>query len=158
MTYTPELQSSISTFRRTLQDAWVRRAVRMIGSGEHGTRELSERALNGFRDREWEGRERSFHELSIKELNNLIRKYNNAAPYAVRKAYLELSSELEQMYAGSGGEIIAELEARRKAGVKPTPASEEKRSPKREGETSGLFRQIVEALKRMVSSSHDGKP
>ncbi|KAG6378585.1 hypothetical protein JVT61DRAFT_12851 [Boletus reticuloceps] len=37
---------------------------------------LSSSTVTSLRDREWEERERSYHDTAIAELNSLVRKYN----------------------------------------------------------------------------------
>ncbi|KAK9464065.1 uncharacterized protein V1516DRAFT_100104 [Lipomyces oligophaga] len=48
---------------------------------------------------EWENLEQSYHELSIKTLNDSIRSYNLMAPAPARRAYLSLARERAICYA-----------------------------------------------------------
>lgn len=54
----------------------------------------------------------SFHEKQTSELNALIRKYNNAAPYSVRKPYIQSSTELDSCFQDSAPIILKEFGAR----------------------------------------------
>ncbi|KAK7206343.1 hypothetical protein BZA70DRAFT_132520 [Myxozyma melibiosi] len=49
--------------------------------------------------REWEEIEKSYHELSIKTLNDSIRSYNLMAPAPARRAYLSIDRERQMCYA-----------------------------------------------------------
>ena len=71
--------------------------------GPHPTFTLEE--LRAMRDFEWEQRERSYHDAAIDEVNSLVRKYNNVAPYAVRRPYLTLDAELQKAYHLGAEEI-----------------------------------------------------
>ena len=50
-----------------------------------------------------------YHEHALNEVNSLIRKYNNVAPYAVRKPYIQLRPELERCFEVTAPRIIEEL-------------------------------------------------
>jgi len=64
-------------------------------------------------NKQWELRENRFHLSALEEVNSLIRKYNNVAPYSVRKAYVELPPELERVYRDSQERIREELASKR---------------------------------------------
>jgi DnaJ family protein C protein 28 len=49
-----------------------------------------------------------YHEESIKQLNSTVRKYNGAAPYAVRRPYFSRSAELDRCYERSA-EVVLDL-------------------------------------------------
>jgi hypothetical protein len=68
-------------------------------------------------DKQWEIRENRFHLTALEEVNSLIRDYNNVAPYSVRKAYIDLSTELERTYRDSQHHIREEIASRRAAVV-----------------------------------------
>ncbi|KAI9434410.1 hypothetical protein F5148DRAFT_83597 [Russula earlei] len=75
-----ELEAAMASFRAVLKQTWVCRAVGMLtlsGRSLHGMSLADARAL---RDREWEARERAYHESALRELNLLVRKYNALAP------------------------------------------------------------------------------
>ena len=59
-----------------------------------------------LRDREWEERERSYHDAAIAELNSLVRKYNGLAPYSVRRTYYSREAELAKVYQDCGEDIL----------------------------------------------------
>jgi DnaJ homolog subfamily C member 28 len=77
---------------------------------------LSDVTGQWMRDREWEARERGYHEEAIREINALVRKYNGVAPYAVRRTYLTREGELQRTYELAGEDILAALKRRREAG------------------------------------------
>ncbi|QDS74957.1 hypothetical protein FKW77_004767 [Venturia effusa] len=52
-----------------------------------------------FRDPNWESIERSYHELTIANLNSLTRSYNLMAPQLAQKPYYNLERELNACYA-----------------------------------------------------------
>jgi hypothetical protein len=52
-----------------------------------------------FRDPVWEANERSYHELTIANLNSLTRSYNLMAPQLAQKPYFNLQRELNACYA-----------------------------------------------------------
>ncbi|KZT60852.1 hypothetical protein CALCODRAFT_492128 [Calocera cornea HHB12733] len=103
-----ELDGAILTFRRLLQEGWVRRATRMLTLSypPNTLRHMTPQDAARFRDSEWEQRESGYHTTAIDELNGLVRKYNALAPYAVRRTYLTKEAELARVFERSG-EMIA---------------------------------------------------
>lgn len=49
---------------------------------------------------------KSYHDVAIAELNNLVRKHNVLAPYTVRRPYYERAVEIEKMYEISAEDIL----------------------------------------------------
>ncbi|KAF8488995.1 hypothetical protein JB92DRAFT_3085329 [Gautieria morchelliformis] len=115
-----ELDAALSSFRRTLQATWTRRAVRSLMHahlpGVLPRLTLSDVTGRWMRDREWEGREKGYHEAAVREINALVRKYNGVAPYAVRRTYLTREAELQRMYTLGGEDILAEIRRKSEAG------------------------------------------
>ncbi|KAF9516784.1 hypothetical protein BS47DRAFT_1340417 [Hydnum rufescens UP504] len=109
-----EMDASLSAFRRSLQASWVRRVIRALTVDRPPSAlvGLSEAAIASIRDPEWESREVMYHEYALNEVNSLIRKYNNAAPYTVRKPYLQLRPELDGCFELAAPRIMEELAAR----------------------------------------------
>ena len=107
-----ELEAAVTTFRSVLKQSWVRRAVRMLTLSGRPLRGISLADLRALKDREWEVREKAFHESALAEVNALVRKYNALAPYAVRRAYYVRNVELNRAYEESAEDIIRELEER----------------------------------------------
>ena len=107
-----QLEVAVVTFRSVLKQSWVRRAVRMLTLSRRLPGELSLADLRALRDKEWEARERAYHESALEEVNALVRKYNGLAPYAVRRAYYVRDVELDRAYEESAEDIIQELEGR----------------------------------------------
>ncbi|KAM0749264.1 hypothetical protein T439DRAFT_326993 [Meredithblackwellia eburnea MCA 4105] len=103
-----ELEAETSSFRNELRAAWVRRAVRMLSLGGV-TKNAIWLAQNGWRDAEWEQKERSFHEAAISSLNSLTRRYNTQAPYTVRRSLFKVEKELESCFKDSGSVIADDL-------------------------------------------------
>ncbi|KAI9508158.1 hypothetical protein F5148DRAFT_1199302 [Russula earlei] len=88
----------------------------LSGRSLHGMSLADTRAL---RDREWEARERAYHESALRELNLLVRKYNALAPYAVRRAYHVQDADLGRAYEEGGEDVLREIEGRsRSSGAK----------------------------------------
>ena len=73
---------------------------------------LSASDLSRLYDREWEQKERGFHEAAIEDINTLVRKYNGMAPYAVRRPYHSVKGELELCYEKSGEALLDQLKQR----------------------------------------------
>ncbi|KAH7107167.1 hypothetical protein BKA62DRAFT_686170 [Auriculariales sp. MPI-PUGE-AT-0066] len=113
-----ELDQAISSFRKSLQQSWVRTASR--GLSETRPRPMlalvSRDEILAFRDASWEARERSFHEAAVNEVNRVVRKHNGIAPTTVRKGYLMREVELHKCYEASVDDISEEL-ARRAQGL-----------------------------------------
>lgn len=109
-----ELESSVKAFRDTLRQSWTRHAVRMLTVFEPAAMlpTLSLATVTTVRDREWEDRERSYHDAAIAELNSLVRKYNATASYAVRRPYYTREVELGKAYEDCGEEILRAIEAK----------------------------------------------
>lgn len=75
---------------------------------------LSLGSVTSLRDREWEGRERSYHDTAVAELNSLVRKYNALAPYSVRRPYYSREAELAKAYQDCGDDILRGISERRR--------------------------------------------
>ncbi len=107
-----ELEAAVDSFRSVLKQSWVRRAVRMLTLPRQPLRELSLADAQALRDREWEAREKAYHESALVEVNTLVRKYNALAPYAVRRATYVRNVELDRAYAEGAEDVIQELAGR----------------------------------------------
>ncbi len=107
-----ELEAAVSAFRAVLRQSWVRRAVRMLTLTHSRLPSPSLADVRALRDREWETRERAYHDSALAEVNSLVRKYNALAPYAVRRAYYVREVELAKIYDESGDEILWEIKGR----------------------------------------------
>lgn len=109
------VDTSLSSFRQILVSTWVRHAVRKLCVlNPVLSAETRPEEITSFRDRQWEIRENSFQAIALEEVNSAIRNYNHVAPYTVRKAFIDLSSELERAYQDAQPLIEKEI-ARRKA-------------------------------------------
>jgi hypothetical protein len=84
----------------------------MLTLARRAPRELSLADARALRDKEWEARERAYHESALAEVNALVRKHNALAPYAVRRGYYVRDVELDRAYEESAEEIIEELGGR----------------------------------------------
>jgi len=113
-----ELDQAISSFRSSVRASWFRRAVRVLTVTKTGAALLprlsilSASDLSKLYDREWEQKERGFHEAAIEGINALVRKYNGIAPYAVRRPYHSVKGELELCYEKSGEALLDQLKQR----------------------------------------------
>ncbi|KAF9238797.1 hypothetical protein BU15DRAFT_47243 [Melanogaster broomeanus] len=103
-----ELEAAVNSFREAVRQSWTRRAIRTLTVSQPAALlpSLSLSMITSLRDREWEERERSYHDAAIAELNSLVRKYNAVAPYAVRRPYYARDSELAEVYRDCGEEIL----------------------------------------------------
>ncbi|KAG6333347.1 hypothetical protein ID866_5738 [Astraeus odoratus] len=103
-----ELESAANSFRETLRQSWTRRAVRMLTLSQPAAMlpDMTLVTVRNMRDREWEDRERSYHDTAIAELNSLVRKYNALAPSAVRRPYYTREVELERTYEDCAEDIL----------------------------------------------------
>lgn len=107
-----ELEAAVDSFRSVLKQSWVRRAVRMLTLSRQPLGGLSLADAQALRDREWEAREKAYHESALAEVNALVRKYNALAPYAVRRVYYVRDVELDRAYEDGAEDIIQELSRR----------------------------------------------
>lgn len=73
---------------------------------------INAESLSRMRDKEWEEKEKAYHEAAIAEINSIVRSYNGVAPFFVRRGYHSREGELERCYATSGSLILAELNLR----------------------------------------------
>lgn len=114
----------MNVFRETLRQSWIRRAIRTLTLTQPAPSlaSISSITVASLRDREWEERERAYHDTAVAELNSLVRKYNAMAPYAVRRAYYSREAEVVRAYGDCGEEIIRGLNERSQA----SPRSEAK--------------------------------
>jgi hypothetical protein len=62
-----------------------------------------------FRDPQWLATERAYHELAIKNLNELTRSYNLMAPDSAKKPYFSLDRELRACYADVAPMVAAAI-------------------------------------------------
>ncbi|KAK6505330.1 hypothetical protein TWF481_007236 [Arthrobotrys musiformis] len=68
-----------------------------------------ERPLAPFRDSNWEKSELSYHEVSIKTINNMTRSYNLQAPSIAQRPFLTLKREILACYRDVMPTIPAEM-------------------------------------------------
>ncbi|GAA6018571.1 hypothetical protein JCM8202_000562 [Rhodotorula sphaerocarpa] len=106
-----ELETAIAAFRTELRANWTRRAIR-IRSTEGLTNAVVREIREGWVDHEWLDREKAYHDVSLKTLNDLTRKYNIIAPYNVRRPLLALPNEIRDVVKGAAPAIAAELQRR----------------------------------------------
>lgn len=98
-----EVEESHSSFRARLLDSWIRRSVRLLlarpgmaaqirltGSNAEDMDEKLRRDVEAYRDEEWERSERLYHEASVRDINNKIRKYNTLAPFSARRPLVRM--------------------------------------------------------------------
>ena len=122
-----ELEAAVATFRSVMKQSWVRRAVRMVILSRRPLHDLSLADARALRDREWEMREKAYHESALAEVNALVRKYNALAPYSVRRAYYVRDVELGRMYEEGAEDIIQEFTGRLR-GSRPGTGNPEERA------------------------------
>jgi DnaJ homolog subfamily C member 28 len=113
-----ELDTAVTTFRAMLRQSWARRALRIITSSTPPDRlpHIIPADIGRIRDKEWESRERSFHDSALDEVNKFVRKYNGLAPYAVRRSYYLKEVEMAKMYEDAVEEIVEALQQRLRNG------------------------------------------
>ncbi|KAG2369750.1 hypothetical protein BDR07DRAFT_1267006 [Suillus spraguei] len=110
-----ELETAVNSFRNVLRQSWTRRAIRTLTMLQPAAMlpSLSLGKATSLRDREWEERERSYHDTAVAELNSLVRKYNALAPYSVRRPYHSREAELAKAYQDCGDDILRGISERR---------------------------------------------
>jgi len=106
-----ELDSAIQSFRDIIRQSWIRQAIRNLTTSNPPAllHTFTLKDIKAFRDPGWEQRERSYHEVALKEVNSLVRKYNGVAPYAVRRPFHIRDVEMERVYESCAEEIWQEL-------------------------------------------------
>lgn len=114
-----ELEAAENAFRETLKQSWTRSAIRTLTTTQSAPSLPSIALVASLRDREWEERERSYHNTAIAELNSLVRKYNATAPYAVRRPYYARNTELDRAYQDSAEEILRGIHERSRGPLRP---------------------------------------
>ena len=62
-----------------------------------------------FRDPTWESNERSFHKLTVDNLNSICRSYNLIAPQMAQKPYYSLERELKSCFADVAPLLAGEI-------------------------------------------------
>lgn len=144
-----ELEAAVDAFRSVLKQSWVRRAVRMLTLSREPLRGLSLVDVQELRDREWEGREKAYHESALAEVNTLVRKYNALAPYAVRRAYYVRDVELDRAYEEGAEDIIQELAGRFHGSQVGAGNPKERTAPDEEDERTAMRLQSHENVIRL---------
>lgn len=149
-----EVREETQVFRARLRESWVRRALRMISLGPI-TPAVIEQA-GDFRDKEWEARERSYWDVSLKNVNELVRKYNIVAPASVRMPLLTVELELLGAYRDCTPILQDELQRRVKAGL-GSSTLQIKQGPKGDlvgklaaGEEPAVKETMLSAMRRLV--------
>ena len=140
--YIIELEATVNAFRETLRRSWTRRAIRTLTMSQPVS--LSSSTVTSLRDREWEERERYYHDAAIAELNSLVRKYNTVAPCAVRRAYYARDTELARAYHDCGEEILRGVDERGQ--TRPATTADDAPRP-------GLWTRLVHWLGGVVTNA-----
>lgn len=149
-----ELDSVLNAFRVALQLSWTRRTVRRLGA-TYNFEDLASVTLEdiaGLRDKEWEAKERSYHETGVEDINRLVRKYNGMAPYSVRRGYHDREAELQLNYQVSAAAILQGLHERTLASNAldgPKSSGSSRRATSGHGDTDTLT--IGGVLRRWVN-------
>jgi hypothetical protein len=113
----------------------------MLTLSRQPLRGLSLADAQALRDREWEAREKAYHESALAEVNTLVRKYNTLAPYAVRKAYYVRDVELDRAYEEGAEDIVQELAGRfRGSQAQAGAGNPEDRAVRDEGDEQTVMR------------------
>jgi DnaJ homolog subfamily C member 28 len=144
------MEAAISAFRRMLRHSWTPRAIRILFTNHTPSALtcLSARDVTRLRDAEWEAREKAYHDKALDAVNNVVRRYNAMAPYAVRKSYFVRGVELEKLYEDCREDIIAGIQNRL---VEP-PGQPQDEPPFAEKETDPLIVGNTNTLRNWVRS------
>ena len=149
-----EMRDDLQSFRARLRAAWIRRATRMISLQPITPSVIAD--CGDFRDPEWEAREEGYHERTVAELNNLIRRYNIVAPASVRANLTTPEAELKACYRDCEGLIREELQRRVKMGLEP-PVQHKLKLGKEDGpkgktaeEEAAVRETMLSAFRRLV--------
>jgi hypothetical protein len=73
---------------------------------------LTPEAASALRDPTWTQIESGYHAAAVRELNDLVRRFNVLAPYTVRRGLHTVEDELERAYKSAGEVIVRELRER----------------------------------------------
>lgn len=92
----------------------------------------------------------SYHEASLREVNSLLRKYNTAAPYAVRRPYFILSVELERCYLAGAEDIVTRLREMSQQAAQPTLEHDDYGRGHAASKPTTGFRWFQDVLSRIV--------
>jgi DnaJ homolog subfamily C member 28 len=148
-----ELDASVNTLREILQNAWIRRATRMLSASYNYDpvylSSLTEAKLSQMRDSEWENKERAYHEHAVAELNSQVRRYNGLAPYSVRRGLHTVEGELARCYAKSGRLIFDALKTDPKSAVHGNSKTSTSELGGQSNEMSTLWYQLVLAMRSL---------
>jgi DnaJ family protein C protein 28 len=179
-----QVESETNDWRTRTIDNWVRRASRMILSSSHLRRGLEPirldtaatiSSLEGmslsagqkklitlveqYRDAEWVAKEASYHEVSLKEVNNVIRKYNVVAPSSVRKGLLTRERELQRAFEDGRIRLIRQLsQGLDPAFSSPTFSSASLHSPRKVSSQSSIAANASNGSAFASSSSSFAQP
>lgn len=128
------VHEEIENLKRRLRVDWIQNAVKVLDQRTQGLsikNRLKSAVLTKQDQREWETKQKLYHELLIREINNIIRGYNIQAPPSARRGYLFLDEELENCCKSSVDEIKREFERHLKGTEVPkvtTPLQSKKRN------------------------------
>ncbi|TEB32171.1 hypothetical protein FA13DRAFT_1754584 [Coprinellus micaceus] len=116
-----ELEEAVNSFRLVLMESWVRTASTSISADlppptADSLKLPSTEWITQYRNRSWESRELGYHTAAMKEINNLVRKYNGMAPYPVRRTPYTLDAEKARVYKEGVGLIMDALRQRGREG------------------------------------------
>lgn len=129
-----QVENHTRDFRHRLKNSWLRRASRIILATPHlrsGLEPLTELSAQSsfhtleqnkdsfsagqqrlfhlvakYSDAEWESREEAYHEAAIRDVNNVIRRYNIVAPVSARRGLLTRQWELLRVRDESKTELF----------------------------------------------------
>lgn len=152
-----EMRDDVNAFRLRLRQAWLRRATRMLSLQPLTPSIIAQ--SGDYRDPEWEARERDYHEISVRNLNSLIRKYNVVAPPTARAPVTSVEIELAACYRECASLLKQELEKRALEGpgaVRVTSATGgPRRGPKgrTEEEQDAVKETMLSAFRRFVKET-----
>lgn len=110
-----ELETAVETFRQALSDAYVRQKLCVLALEYPDPILLSRLTIEDIKnhkDVEWIEREKSYHDAAVKELNNLVRKYNTFAPYSVRRSLYNREVEVGKLAEGCAEKVFKKLKER----------------------------------------------
>lgn len=136
-----EMMTEDRALRQRVQHAWVCRALLQLGDADwrsmapvavhwHAEADAKTGAplytieaqspeeartlawVQGFRDPAWLRRESAYHEAAIKNLNEVIRRYNHVAPFSARKMLHSQQTFLQSTLQGAFPFTVAAVSAR----------------------------------------------
>ncbi|EAU82674.2 hypothetical protein CC1G_08831 [Coprinopsis cinerea okayama7 len=104
-----EHDEAVRTFRSLLRASWTRHAIRTITSTNPAPMllNLTLADIQRFRSDSWlHPAELRYLQAAVKDVNDVVRRYNGVAPYIVRRGVMILENEVGRVYDDCAEDIL----------------------------------------------------